>query len=106
MNFDLPEMDCYKAVWLAVLQQAIADLVSEAGDSEIPRRTATRWFKSNADHVGSFKWVCNVVNLDTEAVLVRVRERIREHDGTIAEASQAAGSDGARRTLRLPRRVA
>lgn len=106
MNFDLPEMECYKAVWLAVLQQAIADLMSEAYDAEIPARTARRWFKSEVESVGSFKWVCDVVNLDRESVLQRVRDRLREHTRKITTAREILRRDGRSGTLGLPRRPA
>ena len=106
MNFDLPELDQYRSIWLAVLQQAIADLVTENVEEEIASRTARRWFKSDADGVGSFNWVCNVVNLERESVLQRVREKLREHDGAPFTKGAIHGLDGRSRVLGLRRRPA
>lgn len=81
MNFDLPELDPCGQVWFAVLVQSIEDLMSrsEASDMDLARGSARRWFKSPRSDVGSFRWVCMMVNLDPETVLERVREKLRDH---------------------------
>lgn len=82
MNFELPETDCYGMVWFAVLLQAIEDAtvvvedVKPLTEMHYYQRKAILWFKNRErKDVGSFTWVCSVLNLEPEDVLEKVRER-------------------------------
>jgi hypothetical protein len=105
MNFDVPEMDCFGHIWMAVLVQALEDATIPVPPAQIhshsdvcPRgckrllltdnhyhqRTALAWFRSETKVIGSFQWVCSILNLDPEAVIEKVRQRrgtagIRKH---------------------------
>lgn len=75
-------MDCYGLVWFAVLLQAVEDAsvpvpnVHPLTEQHYYQRKAVLWFrnKERAD-IGSFMWVCSVLNLDPEDVLEEVNRR-------------------------------
>lgn len=97
MNFDLPiEMDCYAHVWFAVLVQAVEDATIEIPPPTIHKhgplcknrckrlafteehyfqRTAMNWFLHNRHDIGSFQWVCSILNLEPEKIIEQVRQR-------------------------------
>jgi len=77
MNFDVPELDPVGQLWFAVLLQSIEDALSFSLD-ESTVAAAKRWFRAAREDVGSFIWVCNAINLDSETVLQRVREQFRQ----------------------------
>lgn len=77
MNFDVPELDPLGQLWFAVLTQSIEDALSFSLD-ESTVAAAKRWFRSEREDVGSFRWVCNVINIDAEAILQRVRAQYRQ----------------------------
>ena len=56
---DFPEA----ALWHAVILQALEDLRYEQ-----LRQPALRWFLSRSGDVGSFRWVCQQIDLDPGAV--------------------------------------
>lgn len=62
----LSEMPEFK-LWYAVLNRAIVDLkVSKCGADnriETTRQEAVRWFKSDENEVGSFLWICDILDL-------------------------------------------
>jgi hypothetical protein len=81
MNFEIPDMDCYGAVWFATLMQAVEDATVFVPDAKplteqhYYQRTAILWFKNPRHDVGSFVWICSVLNLDPDEVLQRVRDK-------------------------------
>lgn len=81
MNFEVPDLDCFGGVWFAVLMQAVEDATAHVPDA-IPlteahyyQRTAILWFRHRRHDIGSFVWICSVLNLDPDEVLRRVREK-------------------------------
>lgn len=70
------DMRPYRQLWASVLWQAVYDVVRNAkAVRPTPRAIfveASEWFASDAIYVGSFSWVCDLMNLDHE----RVRERV------------------------------
>jgi hypothetical protein len=57
-------IDPHRNLWAAVLQQAIEDVAKKNGKSG----TAREWFESSRDGVGSFLWVCGVLDFDPEQI--------------------------------------
>jgi hypothetical protein len=55
--------DNCRNLWAAVLERAIEDAV-RGGNYWIDRENAKTWFLSDDRDVGSFLWVCDIVNLD------------------------------------------
>ena len=52
-----------KCLWAGVLERAIYDLKSR---NHIHRSSAKNWFRSKNHHVGTFLWVCSVLDLDPD----------------------------------------
>jgi hypothetical protein len=63
------EKDCmeieYKKLWAAVLKQAIKDAKQ---DLKSTLTSPGLWFYSNNDEVGSFLWICRVLNIDPDLI--------------------------------------
>ena len=99
MNFDVASFDCYGQIWFAVLVQAVEDasvvlppLVVHQHKVKCPpgcrrlaytdehyfQRTAFSWFRSTEETVGSFLWVCAILNIAPEIILDRIEERRRD----------------------------
>ena len=53
-------------LWAAVLKQAIKDAQKYYGSFSGDR--SQLWFKSETEEVGSFLWICNVLDLDPESI--------------------------------------
>lgn len=51
-------------VWMAVLRQAIIDY--SAKKPGFYQRQAARWFRSPEFHPGSFRWVCDALELNVD----------------------------------------
>ena len=65
----------YMQLWAHVLWQAVTDLVRSPDDQPSAiqvREEAAEWILCDADCVGSFRWVCDLMHLDPD----KVRERI------------------------------
>jgi len=69
---DRMEMAC-KGLWCAVLQQAIKDSRWDV--------TARSWFFSEDQEVGSFLWICTVLDVNPELILELLA--IRYHDDAV-----------------------
>lgn len=93
MNFDVPELDPVGQLWFAVLLQSIEDALSFTLD-ESTCAAAKRWFRADREDVGSFIWVCNAINLDSDSVLQRVREKFRECKRQAMREGSLHGSHG------------
>lgn len=63
MSFDNKINDSCVKLWCHVLKQAIDDLFQPKYQDE-----ALRWFNSDNDGIGTFKWVATVLDLDKSAV--------------------------------------
>jgi hypothetical protein len=54
-------------LWTAVLIQAIEDLRDSKGaQSEHWNRDAQVWFKDKSNKMGSFNWICDMLDLDNQ----------------------------------------
>ena len=76
---EIAEYQSYKAcraLWVSVLWQGVCDAVRLASAARPWRRAysddAVEWIMADEEEVGSFRWICGVVNLDPG----RVRERV------------------------------
>ena len=84
MNTDSPadrdiEAISERDLWASVLLQAIDDLTE---GPEFLQAKAQRWFESRSEEPRTFRWVCHHLNLDSAAVLKRIRlkQSARKHD--------------------------
>lgn len=55
----------YRNLWAAVLKQAIKDANQ---NTKYPFNNPQLWFKSDSHAVGSFLWICNILNIDPESI--------------------------------------
>ncbi|MGC9196292.1 MAG: hypothetical protein ACP5IL_12675 [Syntrophobacteraceae bacterium] len=87
------ETDGELGLWSAVLLQAIEDYHRKGAGYEVAvngiklrgwyydremrrdRRRAEGWFKSTNQSVGSFLWICDMLQLDPDRVWARIREK-------------------------------
>ena len=58
---DQRDVDPVLNLWLAVLENAIDDLL---GRNVIEQKKALHWFRSDDDCVGSFVFICNALDVD------------------------------------------
>lgn len=61
-----------KNLALAILYQAFRDVVSPnraAREWELWRRDAGKWFSAVEKHPGSFRWVCDILEMDSTELL-------------------------------------
>jgi hypothetical protein len=60
----------YRKLWFAVLEQAIKDsegyLVSSRDDNDRIKQEARRWFLSENQGIGTFLWICLMLDLNPE----------------------------------------
>lgn len=83
-------MTAERELWVAVLMQAVYDLFGFHAMAPVPNRQLIRsdaetWLLSDAAALGSFRWICNSLDLDPATVRRRVfslsvmqlRERIQ-----------------------------
>ncbi|MDR3570188.1 MAG: hypothetical protein P4L43_19350 [Syntrophobacteraceae bacterium] len=81
------------ALWGAVLLQAIEDYRRKGAGYEVSvngirlrgwyydreirsdKRRAEAWFKSQSEDMGSYLWICDLLQLDPERVWARIREK-------------------------------
>ena len=68
-----PDISAYspeKTMWAGVVEQAIHDL---GNSSALIRDSAIDWFKNRTrDGVGSFVWICFILNLDPDKTTLKV----------------------------------
>jgi hypothetical protein len=72
----LPQKAC-KKLWVAVLDRAIKDALEEVPANESQPREfivqgAQAWFRSQSQRVGSFLWICAVLDLHPQLVRKRL----------------------------------
>lgn len=82
MKVDLPHMDSYGQLWLAVLHKAVEDACApllpvrdNQGDHFYQRR-ARLWIVTERRGIGSLVWICSVFGIDPDDVRAEVRKRI------------------------------
>jgi hypothetical protein len=61
----------WRALWRAVLDQAFKDAEGRVG-TYAHRKDAREWFRSNGEDIGSFLWICEVLELDPQVTLARL----------------------------------
>jgi hypothetical protein len=83
MKVDLPHMDAYGQLWLAVLHKAVEDACApllpvrdNQGDNFYQRR-ARLWMVTERKGIGSLVWICSVFGIDPDDVRAEVRKRIQ-----------------------------
>ncbi len=54
-----------KKLWTAVLDQAIKDAL---GENLFLRQGAREWFRSEDREVGSFLWVCSILDINPDFI--------------------------------------
>ena len=64
-----------KNLWKAVLEQAFKDAQGKVGTYECSRN-ARVWFQSDSKDIGSFLWICEVLDLEPEVTLGRVYDGV------------------------------
>jgi hypothetical protein len=62
-------------LWAGVLLQAIKDYHDEGTSSTVQRdkRHAMAWFKSSRQDVGSFIWICDLLDLNSGLIRSRIK---------------------------------
>ena len=56
----------YQNLWSAVLKQAIKDVSKYNGEFFVERTLS--WFEDESEEVGSFRWICSILNLNPESI--------------------------------------
>jgi hypothetical protein len=88
-----------RGMWAGVLRQALADYVCliDEPKKQYYYRQARRWFESDEFSVGSFVWICDQLELDTNkarlSLMARrneLREQLRKEDKKLEHASARA----------------
>ncbi len=64
----------YKRLWAAVLEQAVRD-AHGSRTYHIIAEEARAWFRSKNEEVGSFIWVCRILDLDPSYVRTKVNQQ-------------------------------
>ena len=70
--------ESYLNLWSAVLNQAIEDIFEFHG-SVFAERTLS-WFEDECEEVGSFHWICRILNLNPESIRKFIYQMIRENN--------------------------
>ena len=60
----------WRALWKAVLDQAFKDAEGKVGTYD-QREDARAWFTSSRRDIGSFLWICEVLDLEPEITRAR-----------------------------------
>jgi hypothetical protein len=68
---DLPP-NPYRALWAAVLWQAITDCTKTGREDGWQ---AMRWINSTEDGIGSMRWICDMIGLDHARLQMRCQTR-------------------------------
>lgn len=98
MRNDLPELDVYGQLWLAVLALAVEDATSAVEpipESSVPaalytedqwiQRRARLWIGSRSLETGSLEWICAMLNLNPEAIREEYSRRLARRDNTAGQ---------------------
>lgn len=68
------EQQC-RDLWASALHQAIEDLYDTTKDSERIRGKAKAWLLSKRGDVCSFKWVCDILDMDFESTRALILQK-------------------------------
>jgi len=74
-----------KRLWAAVLEQAIEDVRREHGHAD----RARAWFQSEGEEVGSFLWICRMLDIDPKSTRKSV---VKRHAGVLVRRLEAHSS--------------
>lgn len=72
--FLLPDVESERQLWAAALLNALRDSIGRGlvNDGKVAKtlseRDAKEWFASNAYYVGSFKWICELLELEPDNI--------------------------------------
>ena len=77
--------DVYLNLWSAVLDQAIEDVLKFQGSVFAERTVA--WFEGECKEVGSFHWICRILDLNPESVKNSIYQLIGESNSIAANNS-------------------
>ena len=81
--------ETYLDLWYAVLKQAIVDV------SKYPvgyySEKALSWVEDECEEVGSFQWICSILNLNPEPIKIFIYQRISEGFSTAIHHHDARG---------------
>jgi hypothetical protein len=91
--------ETYLDLWYAVLKQAIVD-VSKYPVGYYSER-ALSWVEDECEEVGSFQWICSILNLNPEAIKIFIYQRISERFSTTINYPAARGRGMKRERLSL-----
>ena len=72
--------DVYRNLWTAVLKQAIEDVVKYTGGFSTKR--ALSWFEDENEEIGSFQWICSVLDLNPELIKMVIKPEMSERIST------------------------
>lgn len=72
--------EVYRNLWFAVLKQAIEDVAKYP--DEIISESATSWLENECEEIGSFQWVCRILNLNPESIKIFVNQVTCERSST------------------------
>lgn len=72
-----------KNLWTAVLEKAIKDAqfelaVYKTHVTDIFKESALEWFHSEEKGIGSFLWICTILNIEPTSVLTLFTDNIHE----------------------------
>ena len=115
MRVDIPTMDCYGHLWTAVLAKAMEDALRPVPAEVIERHTervkannkrtwrtdsdynwqlrARTWLASGSDDIGSFRWICDLLNIEPESVLAEYQRQREGHGGPAVQDAAGCESD-------------
>jgi hypothetical protein len=82
-NNSIIDYSPYRALWAAVLFQAVVDLSGKSKTNtpsgrrkaEILKNDAWRWLNSDSEEVGSARWICSNFDLDLDYLRVKCTTR-------------------------------
>jgi uncharacterized protein YfaT (DUF1175 family) len=61
-------------LWTHVMIQAMKDLEAPSLSKTPKGRRAARWFASSNEDIGTFVWVCHLINMDPTFIRSAVRK--------------------------------
>ena len=73
-------------LWLAVIDQAIEDL-----SNPDLREPALEWFASTSDRPATFRWICDHLDLNASAAVIRRESRQNHHTRKLFARGLASG---------------
>jgi hypothetical protein len=72
--------DVYRNLWSAVLKQAIEDVAKYT--SGFYSKRSLSWFEDECEELGSFQWICSILDLHPESIKMFIYQVIYERFST------------------------